>query len=112
MNEDAPTPTMFTATADVKLALLLALALLQDGDVVGPANFSHKLCEFFISAIGFIEVLHAPEICSGKAIGPRKLFAEIAGQVVDDTLAPRIPLLPFDDHPSDICIQRYLLSID
>src|ERR1022692_1057837 len=112
MNQDAPTPAMLTATADVKLALLLTLALFQDGDVVRPANFSHKLCEFFISAIGFVEVLHAPEIYSGKTIGPRKLFAEIAGQVVDDTLAPNIPLLPLDDHPSDICVQRDLLSID
>src|SRR5450631_457844 len=72
MNQDAPTPAMLTATADVKLALLLALALFQDGDVVRPANFSHKLCEFFIAAIGFIEVLHAPEFCSGKAFGPWK----------------------------------------
>jgi hypothetical protein len=112
MNQDAPTPAMLTATADVELALLLAFTLFQDGDVVGPADFSHKLCEFFISAIGFVEVLHAPEICGGKAIGPRKLFAEIAGQVVDDTLTPRLPLLPLDDHPSDICVQRDLLSID
>src|SRR5271156_4782992 len=103
---------MLTATADVKFALLLALALFQDGDVVGPANFSHKPCEFFISAIGFVEVLHAPEICSRKAVDPRKLFAEIAGQVVDDTLAPRVSLLPLDDHPSDIRVQRDLLSID
>ena len=28
------------------------------------------------------------------------------------TLTPRIPLLPLDDHPSDICVQRDLLSID
>ena len=47
-----------------------------------------------------------------KPLTPRKLFAEIAGQVVDDTLAPRITLLPLDDHPSDICVQRDLLSID
>jgi hypothetical protein len=85
MNQDAPTPAMLTATADVKLALLLSLALFQDGDVVGPANFSHKLCEFFIAAVGFIEVLHAPETCRRKTVGSRKLFAEIVGQVVDDT---------------------------
>jgi len=37
MNQNAPIPAMLTATADVKFALLLALALFQDGDVVGPA---------------------------------------------------------------------------
>jgi hypothetical protein len=79
---------------------------------VGPANFSHKLCEFFISAVGFIEVLHTPEICSGKTIGPRKLFAEIVRQVVNDTLAPGIALLPLDDHPSNICVKGNLLTIN
>src|ERR1035437_5692473 len=63
----------------------------QDGDVVEPANSSHKLCEFFISTVGFIEALHAPGICSGKAIGPRKLFAKIVGQIVDNSLAQYLP---------------------
>src|SRR5580692_3357669 len=111
MNQDAPTPAMLTTTSDIKLALLLALALFQDANIVGPTNFSHKLCEFFIPAIGLIEILHAPEICSRKTVGSRKLFAEIAGQVVDDTLAPRIPLLPVDDHPSNICVKGDLLTI-
>jgi hypothetical protein len=34
MNQDTPAPAMLTAAADVKLALLLALALFQDGDVM------------------------------------------------------------------------------
>jgi hypothetical protein len=54
VNEDVPKPAKLPATADVELPLLLALALLQNGDVVGLANFSHKPCEFYISSVHLV----------------------------------------------------------
>jgi hypothetical protein len=69
---------------------------------VGPANFSHKLCEFFISAIGLVEVLHSPEVRSREAVGTGKLLAEIIGQIPDDALAPGFPLLLLDESSGPI----------
>ena len=55
---------------------------------------THKLCEFFISAVGLIDALHSPDVRSRKAIGALELLAEIVGEIPNDALAPCFPLLP------------------
>jgi len=72
--------------ADCQCELSLCLALLQNRHIVRPANFLHKLCEFFIFPIGFVEVLHSPEVRSREAVCTGKLLAEIIGQVSDETV--------------------------
>lgn len=46
MDEHVASPPIFPATANVKLPLLFALALLKDRDVVRPA-FSRTSCASF-----------------------------------------------------------------
>jgi hypothetical protein len=41
-----------STTADVELPILVALASLDDGDVVRPAYFSHRRCEFLFGPVG------------------------------------------------------------
>jgi hypothetical protein len=48
VDEHVAGPATFPAAPNVELSLLIVPASFQDGDVVGSANFSHKLCEFFI----------------------------------------------------------------
>jgi hypothetical protein len=112
VNQDVPSPAKLPAAPDVKLSLVLGFALLKNCDVVGPANFSHKLCEFFIRAVHFVEVLHPPEVRGGKTIRRGKFLAKILCQIANNALSPGIPLLFLNDHPSDICIERNQLAVN
>jgi len=79
MHEHMASPAVPSTAADVELPLPVTLASLDDGDVVRPAYFSHKLCEFFAVPVRLIEVLHSPEIGGGESIRSRKVLAKIPG---------------------------------
>jgi hypothetical protein len=66
-----------------ELALGRVLALLQDYQILRPANFSHQSCEFFVLGIDFVELFDSPEVRSGEAATAGKLGAEIFGEILD-----------------------------
>jgi hypothetical protein len=105
VDEHVAGPAIFPAAPNVELSLLIVPASFQVGDVVGPANFSHKLCEFFIRPISFIKVLHAPQVGGREAVQAREVFSKIVRQISDHGFVPGVPALPIHDHAADIEIE-------
>ena len=101
-----------STVANVELPFLVAFAFFEDADVVGPADFSHKLCEIFTVPVSLIKVLHSPQVGGRESVRSRKFFAQVPGEIADNCLPPSISLLSLHDHPANIQVESNLFSID
>lgn len=51
VNKEIIALTELSCHADAKLALKVLFTVLKDQDVMGPADFSHQRCEFFVERL-------------------------------------------------------------
>ena len=52
MHQDVPGPATVRGHCDIIFPLLIVFTLFQDDDIVAPADFCHKLWQFFFIMIG------------------------------------------------------------
>ena len=112
VDEHVLRPPELAGHADVELPFKGVLALLQNGEIMAPAYFSHQWCEFFGWSIRFHKQLHSPEIRGRETVGSRKLLLKIGGEGCHYGLAPAFAFLPLDDHPPDVPIEGNEFLVD
>ena len=70
VNQNVLAPSELLGPLKVELALGRLLAPLNDQQILGPANFSHQWCEFFILRVRFVELLDSPQVSREKPPTP------------------------------------------
>ncbi len=112
VDQDALGPAELLRPLHVELALGWLLATLQDDQILGPANFSHKGCEFFVLGLGFAELLDSPQVSGGEAADTGKFRADIFGKILNYGAPPSLALLALADEPSDVPVKGQQFRID
>jgi hypothetical protein len=105
MNQHVLGPTELLRLADVEFTFGGLLASLQNHQVLGPTNFSHQWCEFFVISIRLVELLDSPKISGGEAADAGELRSQIFGEALNHGTPPSLSLLAVCNEPADIPVQ-------
>src|SRR5271157_2666482 len=81
-------PLLPNGETQVELTLLPTLTAVQNEQIVRPGQFSQQRCEFWLIAVGFVELHHSPEIAGEVTPHRRVAPPDGLGQVLDGPLAP------------------------
>ena len=105
-------PALLNRHFQVELALLGALGLPENDEVVGPRQLCHQRCHHFVAAVRLVKLPHPKQVASREPLQARLGAGQISGKLVHHPVAPLSRGDLAADVLADLPIQCNQLRVD